>query len=126
MNEDSILDSTKKILGLGEGYYAFDLDVITAINSALGTLGQVGVGPDIGFEISSSAETWDHLLGGDHRLNLVRSFVFLSCRLEFDPPQTSFAIASMQKQLDEKIWRIRVLADPAPLATDEDLLVPEL
>lgn len=126
MDEDSILDSTKKILGLGEGYAAFDLDVITAINSALGTLGQVGVGPETGFEISSSTETWDSLLGGDPRLNMVRSFVFLSCRLEFDPPQTSFAIASMQKQLDEKIWRIRVLADPAPYATDEDLTVTEL
>ena len=57
---------------------------------------------------------------------MVRSFVFLSCRLEFDPPQTSFAIASMQKQLDEKIWRIRVLADRLHSPTDEDLLVGAL
>lgn len=126
MNDDSILDSTKKILGLGEGYDAFDLDVLIAINTALGTLSQVGVGPDTGFEIQDNSETWETLLGGDPRLNTVRSYVFLRCRLLFDPPQTSFGINAMEKQLEEMIWRIRVVADPSPLVTDESVLLEEL
>jgi len=50
--EESILISTKKVLGLPEGDEAFDLDVITFINSAFSTLDQVGVGPTGGFYIT--------------------------------------------------------------------------
>lgn len=121
MNNESILDSTKKILGIGDTYTAFDLDIVTAINSALGSLTQVGVGPTTGFEITGATETWDNLLNGDIRLNMVRSYVFLSCRLEFDPPQTSFAISAVQKQLEEKLWRIKTIADPAPPAALEEI-----
>ena len=113
MNDESILNSTKKLLGLDESYEAFDLDVVTAINTCLATLAQVGVGPETGFQIEDDTTTWRSLLGEDPRLNLVRSYVFLSCRMQFDPPPTSFAIAAVEKQLDQLIWRIKVVADPA-------------
>ena len=39
---DSILSSVKKMLGLPEEYDAFDLDIITHINSAFTVLTQLG------------------------------------------------------------------------------------
>ena len=67
----SILTSTKKILGIAEDYTAFDLDIITHINSVFTTLQQLGVGPVEGFMIEDALPTWEHFLGDDKRLNSV-------------------------------------------------------
>lgn len=103
---DSILNSTKKLLGLAEDYDVFDIDVTMHINSALSTLNQLGIGPAQGFSIEDESTTWAAFLGGDARLNDVKSYVYLRVRLLFDPPGTSFAIASFQEQVNELAWRI--------------------
>lgn len=106
--EQSILISTKKILGLPAEYTAFDLDVITHINSTFAILQQLGVGPDAGFMIEDDTATWDTYLGGDMRLNNVRTYVFLKTRLIFDPPQTAHAIRAVEEQIKELEFRINV------------------
>lgn len=113
--ESNILASVKHNLGLPDDYTVYDEDVLMAINTALSTLTQLGVGPDLGFEVDQIT-TWGDLLGGDFRLNSVRTFIHLKCRLIFDPPGTSFAISSIEKQLEEMAWRIEVAANPAPTA----------
>lgn len=112
---DSILKGTKKILGLAEDYDAFDLDVITHINSAFSTLAQLGVGPAEGFVLEDDTTKWVELLGSDPRLNVVKSYVYLRVRLLFDPPSTSFAIASFKEQIQEMEWRLQVTVDPYPV-----------
>ncbi len=49
--ESSILTSTKKILGVAANYTAFNLDIITHINSAFAILNQLGIGPVMGFQL---------------------------------------------------------------------------
>lgn len=124
---DSILDSTKKVLGLDPTYTAFDEDVIMHINSTLATLFQLGIGPTTGFEIASDAETWMQFLGAaDPTLNMVKSYVFLRVKLLFDPPPTSYAIQAMERQLDELGFRLNARREevkypwtpPAPTTTD--------
>lgn len=105
---DSILDGTKKAIGLGADYDVFDPDLVMHINSVFFTLNQLGVGPDSGFAITGPNETWATFLGADLRLNAVKSYVFLKVRLLFDPPATSFAIAAMEKQAQEYEWRLNV------------------
>ena len=112
--EKSILKSTKKILGLGDDYDVFDLDVITHINAVFSTLQQLGVGPAAGFMIEDDGPTWDDFLLKDPRLNNVKTYVYLRVRLLFDPPATSFAISAMQEQIKELEWRLMVAVDPAP------------
>ena len=107
----SILTSTKKILGIAEDYTAFDLDIITHINSVFTTLQQLGVGPVEGFMIEDAQPTWEHFLGNDKRLNSVKTYVYMRVRLMFDPPATSFAISSMQEQVKELEWRLNVAVD---------------
>lgn len=104
----SILNSTKKILGISPDYTAFDLDIITHINSVFSTLQQLGVGPEIGFMIEDDTAVWEDLLGGDPRLNSVKTYVYMRVRLMFDPPSTSFAINSLQEQVREMEWRLNV------------------
>lgn len=120
----SILESVKKNLNLPPDYDEFDQDVIIAINTGLSTMTQIGVGPPEGFQITGADETWDALLGTDPRLNPVINYVSLQARLIFDPPATSFAITAIQDQLREMVWRLEVIANPAP-ALPPDIIVIE-
>lgn len=106
--DHSILNSTKKILGIDASYDAFDTDILVHINSVFSTLNELGIGPDEGFMIEDASATWDTFLGTDFRLNHIRSYVWLRVKLLFDPPSTSFAIESMNRQIEQLEWRINV------------------
>lgn len=120
----SILDSTKKILGIAPEYKAFDLDIITHINSVFATLQQLGVGPVEGFMIEDETDTWDTFLAGDVPLNQVKTYVYMRVRLIFDPPANSFGISSMNDQIKEMEWRMMVYVDPpVPVIIIDPLLL---
>ena len=110
--EESILKSTKLILGIDPSYSAFDLEIITAINSAFSILHQLGVGPDTGFMIEDDQATWDEfiLLTGSEpsSKNLIRTYIQLKTRMLFDPPTTSFHIKAMEDQINQYEWRLNV------------------
>src|SRR3954466_15938502 len=98
--EQSILTSTKKILGIDEAYTAFDLDIITHINSAFSTLTQLGIGPSQGFMIEDATAEWNEFIpDSDFQYNSVKSYVFLRVRQIFDPPSTSYLIAAFNEQI---------------------------
>lgn len=106
----SILENIKTLIG-PDIYDDFDSDLIIHINSALGILTQVGVGPANGFVITGPSETWNQFIGNDLLVPEVVSFVYLKVRLMFDPPSSAAAIENMQKLCDELVWRIQVKAD---------------
>jgi hypothetical protein len=106
--EQSILTSTKKILGIDENYTVFDLDIITHINSAFSTLTQLGVGPAEGFMISGVDEIWTDFIAEDFQYNSVKSYIYLKTRQLFDPPQTSYLISAVERQIQELEWRLNV------------------
>jgi hypothetical protein len=123
--EQSILISTKKILGIADNYTVFDLDIITHINSAFSTLTQLGVGPAEGFMIQGVDEEWTDFVADDLQYNSVKSYVFLKTRQLFDPPQTSYLISAVERQIQELEWRLNVhreetgWVDPDPDLLDE-------
>jgi hypothetical protein len=106
--EQSILTSTKKILGIADTYTAFDLDILTHINAAFSTLTQLGVGPADGFMIEDADAEWYDYIENDPQLNTVKSYVFLKVRQLFDPPTTSYLITAMEKQIEQLEWRLNV------------------
>jgi hypothetical protein len=112
--EESILLSTKKILGIAPEYDAFDLDVIAHINSALATLEQLGIGPEFGYSVTDSDDTWDDFLGTmaeEPRFNMIQSYVYLHVKMLFDPPTLGFLIEAHNKQLNEMQFRLSVMRD---------------
>jgi hypothetical protein len=125
--EQSILTSTKKILGIAADYTAFDLDIITHINAAFSTLTQLGVGPADGFMIEGADEEWYDYIEDDVQLNTVKSYVFLKTRQLFDPPTTSYLITAMEKQIQEFEWRLNTnresteWVDPDPPVLDDEV-----
>lgn len=104
--EDSILKSTKKILGVSEDYTAFDLDIITHLNSTFAIVHQLGVGPDEGISIEDDRATWSDLNLPKDQLSMVRTYVYLRVRMLFDPPGTSFLIDTVTKQIQEYEQRL--------------------
>jgi len=106
--EDSILKTTKRLLG---GYVegtAFNDEIIYSINSVLSVLTQLGVGPAEGFAITGEEETWSDFIGERTDIEMIKMYVYTKVRLLFDPPNNSFLIDSMKKICDEFEWRLNV------------------
>lgn len=103
---ESILVSTKNILGLEEDYTVFDLQIITHINSTLSILSELGVGPAGGVMITDSGDKWDILELPQNQLMMVKTYLYLKVRLLFDPPGTSFHIQAMNDQIAEHEHRL--------------------
>lgn len=107
---ENILTSTKKSLGLGEAYDAFDHDVMTHLNSCFFTLHQLGIGPEGGFVIETGEETWTDFVSDQiSRVakNALREYCFLKVRLAFDPPTAPHHINAMNEQIDELEYRLQ-------------------
>lgn len=111
--ENSILKSTKKILGLSDTYDAFDLDILTHINAVFSELDQLGIGPTDGYFIEDDTETWDDFLVPPNQLAVVRTLMFLKVRLLFDPPGTSFLLDALKNQIEKYEWRLNVMRENA-------------
>jgi hypothetical protein len=109
--EESILISTKKILGVADDDTSFDLDIITHINSAFSILNDLGIGPTAGFVIDDGTSKWqDFLDPGTKKVQLskAKTCVFIRSRLLFDPPTSPHHLTAMQEQLKECEWRLNV------------------
>jgi len=117
---ESILTSVKKLLGIEESYTHFDPDLVMHINSALSILAQMGVGPSEGFVITGAAETWLDFTGSEKLFQLVKSYVHLKVKLLFDPPLSSAAIESINRQIAEFEWRLFVSADTPDVTNREE------
>lgn len=121
--KDSILQSTKKLLGMEASYDAFDLDIITHINTAFSTLFQAGVGPVEGFFVTDGDDTWARFIGNKMHINDVKSYIYLRVQMLFDRPATSFALEAVKAQIDELIWRLNV-ADDFSILSLEPVIPP--
>lgn len=109
---DSILTSIKKMLGITEEYEHFDADLIMHINSVFTILYQMGVGPSTPYKITDKNNTWDEFLQDNLKLELVKSYMYLKCRLIFDPPTTGNVMEAINRQISEFEWRLNVAVDP--------------
>lgn len=125
--EQSILKSVKKILGVDPADTAFDLDIITYVNSAFSTLHQLGLGPADGFMIEDDEALWVDFIGATSpQYNLVRTYVSLRTRISFDPPTTSYLIGALEKQISEFEYRLSInremvdWVDPEPVVVIDE------
>jgi len=128
--EQSILKSTKKVLHIDPDDEAFDLDIMTHINSAFSDLHDLGVGPTEGYTVEDDAAEWTDFSNDAVERNRVKTFVFLYTKLRFDPPQMAHLLTAMQSQFEEAAWRLSVAregtewVDPNPPTGDSEDLEP--
>lgn len=108
---DSILTSTKKLIGLSEDMTSFDTDIITHINSVFMELYQLGVGPNDGFYITDKYTVWTEFIQSGLLLNCIKTYMYLKVKLIFDPPSNSAVIESINRIIDKLEWHINDLAE---------------
>ena len=109
--DDSILVTIKGMLGLEKDYTPFDAELVGHINSAIMVAHQLGIG-SYNFTITGEGETWQDWLGSRlEKLSAVKHYIYMLVRLSWDPPANSFAVSSLQKQIDEMTWRLNVQAE---------------
>lgn len=113
--EDSILVTIRTLLGYAseEDTTPFDVDIISYVNSVLNSLTQIGVGPDEGFEITGTDETWSDFLGDDTKMfNMVKTYIANRVKLVWDSSTMSSTLAeSLKNDIAQTEWRIGVYVD---------------
>ena len=103
---DSVLLSTKQMLGISPEDISFDVNVIMAINTALTILFDLGLTEVEDQIIIDDDMTWDDLLGGRTDIEYVKTYVYQKVKMIFDPPTSTAAIDAMQRSISELEWRI--------------------
>lgn len=119
---NSILNTVKTALGVEADYNGFDTNILLDINSAIFSLNQLGVSPVSGFIVKGEGETWEDLLGNTILFELVKSYIVLKVRLSFDPPNNSFLVDAIQKQIGEYEWRLLVQKELLHYQTENVIL----
>ena len=103
---DSVLLSTKQMLGISPEDTSFDVNVIMNINTALSILMDLGLTEVEDQLVTDDKMTWDDLLGGRTDIEYVKTYVYQKVKLIFDPPTSTAAIDAMQRSINELEWRI--------------------
>lgn len=112
VENNSILNTIKKMLGFEEDYDAFDTDIIININMVFNILNQLGVGPTEGFSITGSTETWSDYIDDMRKLEMVKTYIYLKVKQIFDPGTSSALNNAIDNQIKELEWRLNVQVDP--------------
>lgn len=102
---DSILDTIKTMLGPSADDTHFDPDIITHINSALMELNGLGVGTD-GFVITDKTATWKQFESRVEKLSALKTYVYLSVKLDFDPPTTAAVLTAISEKIKKLEWKL--------------------
>lgn len=108
INGESILDSTKELLGIDSTWDShFDIDVMAAINSTFMVLHQIGADdkPNA-FFITGSGETWNDYMGDNVNIQALKTYVYLKVRQIFDPTASGVISEAYNNLLKEFEWRI--------------------
>lgn len=108
--DDSILNTIKRMLGIGdeEAQNDFDEDVMVHINTAIQALTQLGVGPEDGYMIEGSDETWTDFIGAENKKQYqpVKTYIYGKVKKVFDPPTSSIALQALEESTKEAEWRL--------------------
>lgn len=109
---DSILDTIKNLLGEKDANEnAFDEDIIIFINSAFSVLDQIGISSIKNFKISGSNEVWGDYIKDELNIEFIKQYIYLKVKTVFDPPQNSFVMDAINKQILELESRFNYITD---------------
>lgn len=104
---DSILDTTKLLLGIEPDDDSYDVELITHINSMFFVLQQLGVGPVTGFAITDNTQVWSEFIE-EELINGVKTYMGMRVKLLFDTPATGPLTTALENQVAQMEWRLNM------------------
>lgn len=102
--EDSILNTIKKMVGIGVDYDVFDVDIIVLINSALSILADLGFTKD--FVVEDEIQKWEDYITDINTFPDIKEYIFLKVKMVFDPPSSSYVMDAYNGRIKEIEWRL--------------------
>ena len=109
MNEtqDKILAYVKSQIPVYPEQTEFDPQLISITSSVLAIVTEhFGIGPSEGLLTIDANTTWEMLLPGCSKLEMVKMYVASRVKLMFDPPQNSTHMKALENTINELEWRI--------------------
>jgi hypothetical protein len=114
LESNSILITTAEAAGFSADYVEDDApfrnEILTAINSHLNKLNQIGIGVE-GYHVESTEDTWDDFYGDlvpQNKQWLVREYLKHAVKKSVDPPTSSILQSQLKEQMDEIEFRLLV------------------
>ena len=111
LEEHSILYDARVAIGLNpnEVDEDFDVSIISAINTSISELAQLGVGELGAFTVTTGQETWYDFLGEEYLYlhAFAKNYVELNTRLLFDPPQSGSLSSALEEQLRKATFNVQ-------------------
>lgn len=109
MDDEMILSTVKRMLGIQPEVEEFDIDVTSHVNGAFFTLNQLGIGPSTPFIIDDTTEwsTFETIVPK----NVVLDYLYLKTKLVFDPPTASNVYEAYKDRIAELEFRMSVMVD---------------
>lgn len=108
--DNSILITTRQMIGPSASYEVFDTDLIININAAFSRLCQLGIGPSTPFKIHGIEEQWSDFMPEDEMPDEVKQYIYLKTRMIFDPPASGTVANAYKAQIDELEWTMKEVA----------------
>lgn len=109
---ESIVNTTKKSLGIDPSDDSFDSDIILNINTIIFSLSQMGIGTSNGFIVTTIEDKWtDYLTDVTMNLEAVKTYIYLKTKLLFDPPTNSTVIENINATLKELEFRMMLAVE---------------
>ena len=108
---DSILNSTKKFLGIQPEDSSFNNDLIPLINTAISVAMQIGIGKDPTFAISGEDEVWSDFVDDFSNIEMLKTYIGLQTKLLFDPPSHAAGIEVINKHIQMLEFRLNIQVD---------------
>lgn len=118
MNNDSVLNSVKKLLGIPKESVSFDQDILMNINAAIFTLTQIGVVSKDGYVVDENS-TYHDFLNDEGIIQQVKMYLYYKTRIGFDPPTNVSVLQTLQEMIQEAEWRLKSQVDPAMIFDEE-------
>lgn len=118
IENDSILNSIKKLCNIAYDDTHFDRDIIFHINAALSILAQIGVIAKEGMLIHDQKSKWTELTEDKVILGLVVEYIQLKCVIVFDPPSVSAVLDAYKERIGELEWRLKEWAEENAVSSD--------
>ena len=69
----------------------------------------LGIGPNTQFKIETGDEVWDDFIVDIP--SSIKTYIYLSVRIVFDPPKTSFELKALENQITKLEYTINTIAD---------------
>lgn len=112
----SILNNTKKMLGLLPEMKEFDVDILALINSAMFTLFEIGVIPNgVDYNVTDEDTQFSDIFSGknaDKIISAVKTYIFVKVKLGFDITTTPSSVIDVYEKMEKELeWRLSVLVD---------------